>query len=100
VGWDYNYVAGALMMVIAIETIRVHLIWRPCARPLVNIMADIMCTVQDFMKVYAMLREELAQDPLLGDQTAAARQWLVEVSGMLSSGALASRALECASVWQ
>jgi farnesyl diphosphate synthase len=33
---------------------------------------------QDFMKVYATLREELAQDPLLGDQTPAARQWLLE----------------------
>lgn len=31
------------------------------------------------MKVYAMLREELAQDQLLGSQTSAARQWLVEV---------------------
>lgn len=34
---------------------------------------------QDFMKVYAMLREELAQDQLLGSQTSAARQWLVEM---------------------
>lgn len=37
--------------------------------------------LQGFMKVYAMLREELAQDPLLGSQTDAARQWLIEVCG-------------------
>lgn len=31
--------------------------------------------------MYAMLREELAQDPLLGSETDAARQWVVEVRG-------------------
>lgn len=46
------------------------------------------------MKVYATLREELAQDPLLGDQTPAARQWLLEVSGVLYSGMLVSRTLD------
>lgn len=28
--------------------------------------------------MYAMLREELAQDPLLGEQPTGARQWLTE----------------------
>ena len=50
------------------------------------------------MKVYATLREELAQDPLLGDQTPAARQWLLEVSGALCNGSCRQLeyALSCA----
>jgi hypothetical protein len=50
------------------------------------------------MKVYATLREELAQDSLLGDQTPAARQWLLEVSGALCNGScrLLDHALSCA----
>lgn len=37
-----------------------------------------MHDTQEFMNVYAMLREELAQDPLLGEQPTGARQWLTE----------------------
>jgi Polyprenyl synthetase len=50
------------------------------------------------MKVYATLREELAQDPLLGDQTPAARQWLLEASGALCNGICRQldHALSCA----